>query len=53
VIVPYSAQTYTEVSPAPADLVFSPEAVAARVLVNLLVNETVPKDLRNIVSVNR
>ena len=53
VIVPNSAQVYTEFSSVPADLVFFPETVAARILVNLLVNDSVPKDLRNIITMNR
>jgi voltage-gated potassium channel len=52
VVVSNSVQAFTEFSPVPADLVFSPETVAARVLVNLLVNDSVPKGLRNIITVN-
>ena len=53
VIVSNSTQAFTEFSPVPADLVLSPETVAARALVNLLVNDSVPKELRSVITVNQ
>jgi voltage-gated potassium channel len=49
VIVTDSAETLQQFSAIHADLVFSPEAVAARRLANLLVSRSIPKDLRDIV----
>lgn len=53
VVVPNSTQAHSEFELVPADLVFSPETVVARILVNLLVNDSVPEDLRNIIKVNQ
>jgi voltage-gated potassium channel len=53
VVVPNSAQAFIEFNPVPAELVFFPETVAARILVSLLVEDPVPKELRNIIKVNK
>jgi len=53
VIVPNSTQAVTEFSQVPADLFLSPGTVAARVLVNLLVNDSVPKELQSIIAVRQ
>lgn len=49
VIVTDSAETLDQFSAVHADLVFSPESVTARTLINLLTSSSIPKELRDVI----
>ena len=53
VLVGRSDEALTQFSSIPADLIFLPEAVAARTLVSLLMGVSVPKELRDIIKLNK